>query len=115
MVELCRPRHSAAESSFFNFTLIKINAKSPRRGSGVSGASLVSLLGALGGFLVSSEASFGWSLELFTACFARDIGVVTHFFMIEGHVSVYSNLSMGHAGAIRMSLPTAFHRECICP
>ena len=66
-VELYRLRHSAAESSFFNFTLIKINAKSPGRGSGVSGASLVSLLGALGGFLMSSEASFGCSLELFTA------------------------------------------------
>ena len=79
VVELCRLRHSAAESSFFNFTLIKINAKSPGRGSGVSGAPLVSLLGALGGFLVSSEASFGCSLDLFTAYFSRDIGVETLF------------------------------------
>ena len=63
VVELCRRRHSAAESSVLNFTLIKINAKSPGRGSGVFRVSLVSLSGALGGALASSEASFGCSLE----------------------------------------------------
>jgi len=79
VVELWCLRHSAVESLFFNFTLTKINEKSSGRGSGVSWASLVSLLGALGGFLVSSEASFGCSLELFTAYFSRDIGVETLF------------------------------------
>ena len=83
VVELCRRRHSAAESWVLNFTLIKINAKSPGRGSGVSRASLVSLLGALGGFLVSSEASFGCSLELFTVYFSCDIGVETLFVITE--------------------------------
>ena len=83
VVELRRLRHSAAESSFFNFTHIKINAKSSGTGWRVSRASLVSLLGALGGFLVSSEASFGCSLELFTAYFSRDIGVETLFVITE--------------------------------
>ena len=43
VVELCRLRHSAAESLFFNFTLAKIDEKSLGRGSGVSWASLVFL------------------------------------------------------------------------
>ena len=69
VVELCRRRHSAAESSVLNFTLTKINAKSPGRGSGVLRASLVSLLGTLGGFLVSMEVSPGGPLELFNVYF----------------------------------------------
>ena len=83
VVELCRRRHSAAESSVLNFTLIKINAKSPGRGSGVSRASLVSLLGALGGFLVSMEVSPGCPLELLNVYFSCDIRVETQFVITE--------------------------------
>ena len=83
VVELCRLRHSAAESSFFNFTLIKINAKSPGRGSGVLRASLVSLLGTLGGFLVSMEVSSGCPLELLNVYFSCDIRVETQFVITE--------------------------------
>ena len=68
MVELCRLRHSAAESWFFNFTLAKIDEKSLGRGSGVSWASLVSpwvlwvalwvLLGVFLGLSGCSRVSF---------------------------------------------------------
>ena len=77
MVELCRLRHSAAESSFFNFTLAKIDVKSLGHGWWRVSGAFACLLGARGCFLVSYEAASGCSLELLNVFFSCDMRVDT--------------------------------------
>ena len=79
------------------------------RVGGVSGVSGFPL--GCSGWRLGVQRGIFWVFSgVLTACFACDIGVATLFVMTEGHVSVYSNLSMGHAGAICIR-PRGCHHE----